>query len=61
MKFQLQCGKNPQILEESVFMSGIAIGNEYYESWLEIQNDCESLLRHTNIHLFFGNGAKYQK
>ena len=61
MKFQLQCEKNPELLEESVFMPGIALGNDYYESWDAVQNDCESLQRHTNIHLFFGNSAKYQK
>lgn len=60
-KFQMLCKSNPELLEESVFKPEIAIGESYPESWAEIQNDCESLLRHTNIHLFFGNSAKYQK
>lgn len=60
-KFQLLCKSNPERLEESVFKPGIAVGKNYPESWSKIQYDCESLQRHTNIHLFFGTGAKYQK
>lgn len=56
------CKNHPEILEESVFKKGIAAEGSYEESWEYImQPGLLSLLRHTNMNLFFGDGAKNPK
>ena len=56
--FRMMCQNHPEKLNESVFMPGIAANGTYEESWEMIRNDCESLHRHTNINMFFGNNSK---
>lgn len=60
--FRELCDSHPEILEESVFKKGVAAEGNYEESWEYImQPGLESLLRHTNLNLFFGEGAKNPK
>lgn len=61
IQFQLACEKDPDLLLESIFKHGIATERDYHQSWEEIAIDCQSLLRHTNLNLFFGNEAKNAK
>jgi len=61
MDFQVLCQNNPDILNDSIFKEGIAADCGYYDSWDNIQLDCQSLLRHTNLNLFFSNAAKNAK
>ena len=60
-QFWLQCEKHPTILDETVFKDGVATEKGYEESWKEIQQENESLMRHTNMNLFLESGAKNSK
>lgn len=53
-----RCSANPSILNDSIFKQGIMEEGTYSESWTFIQQDCNSLQRHTNINLFFSDNAK---
>lgn len=59
--FQVKCEKNAELLEESLFKKGVATETSYAASWTDIQEGCRSLNRHTNMNLFFGEGAKNPK
>lgn len=61
LKFQEECKKKPNCLNESVFKMGIMASGSYLESWEKVKEDCESLHRHTNFNLFFGDEAKNPK
>lgn len=60
-RFIERCSLDPSILEDSIFKQGIMSEGTYEESWTYIQQECNSLNRHTNINLFLGDKAKNQK
>ena len=57
-RFWVQCEKHPEIVDETVFKNKVSTEKGYEESWKEIQQGNESLMRHTNINLFLSEGAK---
>lgn len=57
-EFQMLCQNHPEELSNSLFKPDIAASGSFFESWSNIQNDCQSLHRHTNFNLFFGDDAK---
>ena len=61
MDFGVKLKEHPERLSESIFKQGIMSEGTYEESWEEIQEDCRSLERRTNINLFLGDGAKNPK
>ena len=56
-----RCTADPSVLNDSIFKQGIMADGTYDHSWAYIQQGCNSLHRHTNINLFFGNNAKNNK
>lgn len=59
--FSRLCNENPEIIDKTIFAEGIGAEGTYEESWLFIKEQCNSLKRHTNINLFFGDMAKNKK
>jgi hypothetical protein len=60
-RFIERCASDPLALNESIFKQGIMAEGTYADSWVYIQQDCNSLHRHTNINLFFSENAKNKK
>ena len=56
-----RCTADPSVLNDSIFKQGIMAEGSYDHSWTYIQQGCNSLHRHTNINLFFGDNAKNNK
>jgi len=56
-----RCSSDPSVLNDSIFKQGIMAEGTYDRSWTYIQQGCNSLHRHTNINLFFGENAKNNK
>ena len=52
---------NPKVLENSVFHSEYCSPRSYESSWVEIQKGMNSIMRKTNLNLFFSEKAKNQK
>lgn len=61
LEFACECDKNPNYIDDIIFNNEIGVEGSYWDSWDFIQNDCESLQRHTNINIFFGEDAKNKK
>lgn len=61
LEFQIACQGNPEYLKNSVFSPDVYSDCSYQESWRFIQEDNNSLLRYTNINLFFDERAKNPK
>ncbi len=59
--FWFHCKEHPEVLDETIFKEGIATKENYEQSWEEMQQGNESLMRHTNMNLFLGEGAKNHK
>lgn len=53
-----RCTADPSVLNDSIFKHGIMAEGTYADSWVYIQQGCNSLNRHTNINLFFSDKAK---
>ena len=60
-KFKIQCDESPEILNLSLFAKGIMAEGTYEDSWAYVEQNCNSLSRHSNINLYFGNMAKNPK
>lgn len=60
-RFIERCSADSSFLDESIFKQGVMSEGTYDESWAYIKQDTNSLNRHTNINLFFGERAKNQK
>nr|MBQ4453175.1 hypothetical protein [Clostridia bacterium] len=61
MEFACECDKNPDCIDDIIFKKGICAEGSYWDTWGFIQNDCESLQRHTNLNVFFSERAKNKK
>lgn len=59
--FIKRCSSDPSVLNDSIFKQGIMAEGTYDRSWTYIQQGCNSLHRHTNLNLFFGDNAKNNK
>ena len=60
--FMEECKRNPQALDSSVFLPGVAAEGDYEESWIDImQPSFDSLLRHTNLNVFLSDRARNEK
>lgn len=60
-RFIEKCSSNPSVLNDCIFRQGIMAEGSYADSWVYIQQECNSLQRHTNINLFFSDNAKNKK
>lgn len=59
--FRMMCAKDPEYLLKTIFCEDIASNTMYEESWKQIGEGTNSLLRKTNFNLFFGDNAKNPK
>lgn len=59
-KFSEKCEISTSEIDNSILKEGVR-SEDYYDSWEEIQVNCKSLERHTNINLFLTEKAKNVK
>lgn len=54
-EFAMRYRKNPELFLKLINGEGMCPGSHYVDSWEQIQEDCESLKRHTNLGFCFQN------
>ena len=59
--FRYKMERHPELMNESLFKTGIKAVGTYEDSWATIQEGTNSLQRKTNINLFFGENARHKK
>lgn len=60
-KFHNMLRQNQELLNETLFKEGICANTDYYDSWIYISENNNSLQRHTNFNLIFEGEPKNEK